>query len=650
MDLPRFAKEAEGKFQQALALLPLETPAPSNESIAEVLSTGFGQGRDRDLAMNTEAMIAVADLYVLLQTGVISDNVGAIEAALVNYNTAEILTLKKSLREIVGIGTESDQQKLTLMKDHAPGILKSLTSDISGLLQTVENEYSNNLIAANLKDSVKLLGAGSVTQSQFAEIQQAFQGLIDSSGVRKFKGRVVDTMQTWFDGFLKEQNIKFSQKTKEYLFQVLITINFNKDLVRRNSKKTNALAHLFVLLLDHADTRALKTPVVDRIAREIVRWSKVHPEYRPVLAAVLTHEDPPSDKRNPLSNGEDVVQAVGQDLVAAVQKRDLPAFSAVLKKIMHLPAPATGDVYQRAFAVRLEISILLDELQEASVEDIDWDKINQILADPAQITAQEMLSWEEIRVGLTSTFKANAADFDKAIALSILGDDEFWYADEIRSVMQSKIWWSAVALALNVHNESVVIGEKEYKFKVRINHPRIGSEGEVTDLPTLLLDLVDATGTVFEEVLRLRVTQQGGVDLFDKTEALAVDEGEGKRALIMGSLSNILSRQAQSDLRVLSRADDVDYLFLVQSLMEAIKRKLQSNKGADERFMALPTGGIDFVQANLSLQIKRDGAGVPLPVNQQNLANMRIEGLVPVLLAIEPFGKVLSLSETTPVR
>ncbi|MEI6438322.1 MAG: hypothetical protein WCO69_06205 [Candidatus Omnitrophota bacterium] len=49
-------------------------------------------------------------------------------------------------------------------------------------------------------------------------------------------------------------------------------------------------------------------------------------------------------------------------------------------------------------------------------------------------------------------------------------------------------------------------------------------------------------------------------------------------------------------------------------------------------------GGIDFARANLDLQIKRDGNGVPLPVSQQNLENIRIDGLVPVILDIAPAG------------
>ena len=47
-------------------------------------------------------------------------------------------------------------------------------------------------------------------------------------------------------------------------------------------------------------------------------------------------------------------------------------------------------------------------------------------------------------------------------------------------------------------------------------------------------------------------------------------------------------------------------------------------------------GGIDFSASNLDMQIKRDGAGVPLPMSQQDLDNMHIEGLVPVILNIRP--------------
>ncbi len=49
-----------------------------------------------------------------------------------------------------------------------------------------------------------------------------------------------------------------------------------------------------------------------------------------------------------------------------------------------------------------------------------------------------------------------------------------------------------------------------------------------------------------------------------------------------------------------------------------------------------PLGGIDFNAANLNLQIKRDGKGVPLPLPQQDLEHIKIDGLVPIILEIKP--------------
>ncbi|MBF0512246.1 MAG: hypothetical protein HQL13_07980 [Candidatus Omnitrophica bacterium] len=47
-------------------------------------------------------------------------------------------------------------------------------------------------------------------------------------------------------------------------------------------------------------------------------------------------------------------------------------------------------------------------------------------------------------------------------------------------------------------------------------------------------------------------------------------------------------------------------------------------------------GGIDFNAAQLSMQIKRDGHGVVLPISQQELEKIHIAGLVPMLMGITP--------------
>jgi hypothetical protein len=46
------------------------------------------------------------------------------------------------------------------------------------------------------------------------------------------------------------------------------------------------------------------------------------------------------------------------------------------------------------------------------------------------------------------------------------------------------------------------------------------------------------------------------------------------------------------------------------------------------------------------MNIKRDGNGVPLPIGQQNLDNIKIDGLVPVILNIQPVTSLPVLSES----
>jgi len=55
-------------------------------------------------------------------------------------------------------------------------------------------------------------------------------------------------------------------------------------------------------------------------------------------------------------------------------------------------------------------------------------------------------------------------------------------------------------------------------------------------------------------------------------------------------------------------------------------------------------GGIDMNAAHLRLQIKRDGRGVALPVAQQDLENIQLDGLVPVIISITPALKSSLLS------
>jgi CheY-like chemotaxis protein len=66
----------------------------------------------------------------------------------------------------------------------------------------------------------------------------------------------------------------------------------------------------------------------------------------------------------------------------------------------------------------------------------------------------------------------------------------------------------------------------------------------------------------------------------------------------------------------------------------------------DTAQFATPTGGIDFNSVNLNLQIKRDGKGVPLPLAQQDMAQLsRIQGFEPEIIEIKPALNVPIISE-----
>ncbi len=63
-------------------------------------------------------------------------------------------------------------------------------------------------------------------------------------------------------------------------------------------------------------------------------------------------------------------------------------------------------------------------------------------------------------------------------------------------------------------------------------------------------------------------------------------------------------------------------------------------------------GGIDLNPAFLDLQIKRDEHGVPLPLPQQPIYNMKIDGFVPVIINIAPalnLPFLLGLADTQPL-
>lgn len=93
---------------------------------------------------------------------------------------------------------------------------------------------------------------------------------------------------------------------------------------------------------------------------------------------------------------------------------------------------------------------------------------------------------------------------------------------------------------------------------------------------------------------------------------------------------------------------------IVESLLKKFPDAVIPKRGSDWDKASLSTdeltstgaapGGIDFNSELLDLQIKRDGNGVPLPLPQQPIENMRIDGFFPVITTITPVTNVPALS------
>jgi hypothetical protein len=58
-------------------------------------------------------------------------------------------------------------------------------------------------------------------------------------------------------------------------------------------------------------------------------------------------------------------------------------------------------------------------------------------------------------------------------------------------------------------------------------------------------------------------------------------------------------------------------------------------------------GGIDLDPKKLDLQIRRDGNGVPLPVEKQDWSRINIQGFVPVIFSIQPVDMRMLLGLNT---
>ena len=125
-----------------------------------------------------------------------------------------------------------------------------------------------------------------------------------------------------------------------------------------------------------------------------------------------------------------------------------------------------------------------------------------------------------------------------------------------------------------------------------------------------------------------------------------------------GLVESMLDREGMWDFDVADRIFErfKDVLTEHPELIDEISAKAASSPVEDREQGSgvrgqKDVGGIDLNPALLDLQIKRDANFVPLPLPQQPIQQMHIEGFIPVIINITPVTNLpmlLGLADTEP--
>jgi hypothetical protein len=137
--------------------------------------------------------------------------------------------------------------------------------------------------------------------------------------------------------------------------------------------------------------------------------------------------------------------------------------------------------------------------------------------------------------------------------------------------------------------------------------------------------LLDRAREEYAEAMRRQLTGDG-LYFYNKERTVArAFERMGASAWgVFAGMEDLRQKEHRAVWADLKRLFDID-----MSRPDAAMASPQS-------LASTPTGGIDLNSSSLNMQIKRDGNGVPLPVSEQDLENIYINGLVPVILDIQP--------------
>ena len=111
---------------------------------------------------------------------------------------------------------------------------------------------------------------------------------------------------------------------------------------------------------------------------------------------------------------------------------------------------------------------------------------------------------------------------------------------------------------------------------------------------------------------------------------------EGQAAEMLKGLKAVGVAIQQSDPRLNGKNVSVLTISEFRDVLKSVGGISEQTAAKYDRSIETKVGGIDLSAERMDLQIKRDGNGVVLPVSDQDLSNLKIDGLAPIVLGVEP--------------
>ncbi len=147
-----------------------------------------------------------------------------------------------------------------------------------------------------------------------------------------------------------------------------------------------------------------------------------------------------------------------------------------------------------------------------------------------------------------------------------------------------------------------------------------------------------------------------GMDTWDDLPDFDQITAELDDSMMATTLAELLEKLKMSKDEVDKKAVTKQIFRLVdEDLDEPLKgrflKQFTELNGETDKASITPIGGINFDSAMLNLQIKRDGAGVPLPLIEQDMdLGMRVQGFLPIIINATPVSlpQLLGFSDTVP--